>query len=278
MSVNVLVLEDRESTRNVIRGYLEANLSRDATETDNPDPDAAAGRLAHVLPPGWLPFRRHDFNVCCANDGEIGTLTQMAEGSDRVRLREYVSSICVESFATEPELPDVLVVDLALSDNEQHELMAKEANWPSLTCKECPLPEPDSAIEDPRDLVEGMTGFKVLGALAGELPIIATSYASHPLVSYHCLVNGARVFIRKPVREKETIEGREGWDWAAAARYGAEELQKRGERAADPLAAVVLNYLTMLTAHILAVLPNIALQQLGECRDDNLQGPAPVAP
>jgi CheY-like chemotaxis protein len=277
MSVNVLVLEDRESTRQVIRGYLESNLSRDASETDDPDPDAAGGRLAHVLPRGWQPFRRRDFKICCANDGEITELTMVARATDRSRLREYVTSLCVETFDGEPELPHVLVVDLALSGWEQNELMAKEAHWPSLTCKECALPAPDSEMEDPRGLVEEMTGYRVIGALAGELPIIATSYASHPLVSYCCLVNGARAFIRKPVREKETIEGREGWDWATAARYGPEELQMRGEQAIDPLAAVVLNYLTTLTAQILAVLPNVALEQLGECREGDPRGPAPVA-
>lgn len=278
MSVNVLILEDRESTRQVIKSYLESNLSRDASETDSPHPDAAGGRLAHVLPRDWQPFRRHDFTVCCADAGEIKELTEIAQGSDRAQLLRHVSSICVEAFATEPELPDVLVVDLALSDYEQGELMAEEASWPALTCQECGLPPPHSEMDDPRGLVENMTGFKVIAALAGELPIIATSYADHPLVSHHCLVNGARAFIRKPVREMETREGREGWDWATAARYGAYELQKRGEQAEEPLAAVVVNYLTTLTAQILAVLPILALQQLGECREDQLQRPAPVAP
>lgn len=277
MWVNVLVLEDRQSTRDVIRGYLEWSLSRDASETESLDPDAG-GRLAHVLPRGWQPFKRHDFTVCCANDGEIKALTDVAEGSNPDRIREYLSSICSEAFSSEPQLPDVLVVDLALSSGEQEELMFEQSHWPSLTCVNCGLPEPDSAMDDPRGLVGEMTGYKVIGALAGELPIIATSYASHPLVSHHCLVNGARAFIRKPVRETERREGRRGWDFAAASRHSAEELQRRGEQAVEPLAAVVENYLTTLTAQILAVLPVIALQQLDECRQDLPESDATAAP
>lgn len=273
--VNVLVLEDREATRRVIKSHLDVNLSREASETDSPNPDAAGGRLSHVLPRDWLPFSRHDFTVCCADGTEIEELARIAHDSDRAELVDHVSSICVEAFATKPELPDVLLVDLALSTNEQHELMAKESHWPALTCQSCDLPPPDDEMDDPRILVEEMTGFKVISALAGELPIIATSYANHPLVSHCCLVNGARAFIRKPVRETETREGREGWEWRALAGYEADEIQERGEQAESPLAAVVLNYLTTLTAQILAVLPVLALHQLGECGEG---GPAPVAP
>lgn len=278
MSVNVLILEDKEFTRRVIETYLSSNLARDASERDNPNPDAVGGQLAHILPDDWEPFRRGDFRVCSANDDEIEALLNAAKGADRERIHKQVSSICVESFATKPQLPDVLVVDLALNGWEQIELMNAEKDWPSMTCQICDRPKPDS-VPDPRDQVEEMTGFKVIRALAGEgLPIIATSYASHPLVPDYCLISGARAFVRKPVREEEEREGWEGWDWKSAAKYEVEQLEALGRQAEEPLAVVLLEYLTTLTAHILAALPILALRQLNDCESDRAQGAVPTSP
>lgn len=273
MPINVLILEDRKYTRRVIWNYLGSYLARDASEKWDPSPDATGGQLAHVLPHGWQPFRPRDFKVYCAEDDEIKLLIDAAQSADRAQLREHVKSICKEAFVGEPELPDVLVVDLALCDYEQRELMAEEHRWPAMECYECNPPKPDSIV-DPRPLVDNMTGFKVLGAHAGEVPIIATSFASHPLVSRHCLINGARAFVRKPVRETEAKDGRKGWDWMTADKHGIDELERLGDQALDPLAAVVLNHLTTLSAQILGALPVLALRRLNDCSQGDPRGPA----
>jgi CheY-like chemotaxis protein len=280
MTINVLLLEDRKYTRQVVGEFLRLSLARYASEADDPDPDAVGGQLAHVLPCGWKPLKDRDFEVCCPGDRKIRKLLDASPKEDRDELRGIIGEMCAQAYAGKPPMPDVLVVDLALEDGEQNELIANDQPWlayldtmerarseASEGKTEPERPTPDS-IFDSRTTVNGMTGFKVLRALVGEVPMIATSYARHPLIARQCLVSGARAFVRKPIRENETT-GDKDWDWAAAAKLDIRELERLGEQAIDPLATLVIEYLTTLTSQVLAALPVVALRQLGDYTRDS---------
>ena len=155
--------------------------------------------------------------------------------------------------------PDILIVDLALQHDEVKLLRDPEVGGNDhLTDHDIAQPQP-RALADPREKLRELTGFKILRAYAGRMPVIVTAYWRNPLVAQHCLVSGGYAFVRKPVpslADNQFDMRRASLDVKAAA---LDLSAKENSRALDVL---VVDYLTNVANEVLKALGSEWLARL----------------
>ncbi len=87
------------------------------------------------------------------------------------RKKELEAEICdasTNAFNSRfSDLPDILFVDLALSTEETKRLIREGGN-------EEPGPGNIHVLEDPRDTLETLAGFRILQAFGKRIPVIST--------------------------------------------------------------------------------------------------------
>lgn len=135
----------------------------------------------------------------------------------------------------------ISVVDLALSEDEARKLEAcggrQQVHGTSRRRR----------FSDPRPTLRKLTGFRIIEALSPQVPIIATTFASNPLVLQHCLVSGAFAIVRKPVEQMATHR----FDMQTARTRAIPALELSARRNSNALDVVVVHYGMLIAAEIL---------------------------
>lgn len=253
MAVRVLVIEDSESAGSLLSRYLDGHIVRvandPATLGAHGEPHGeAAGQHAHLRVPGWGQYEHADFDVKLLPLDQLRLLVSTA--AKRETLEHELARICTRSFEGISAVPDVMLVDLALSDKETEDLGNAGGD-------DEPKPHaPNQPLRDPRSALELLAGFKIVKQFGGQVPVIATSYARNPLVAQHCLMNGAFAVIRKPLagHNAKVEEDHLGYDMKTAAKMSIIELETQGLQNRGSLGIVANHYLSLAAAEILKAL------------------------
>ncbi len=159
------------------------------------------------------------------------------QGDERSAEASALVSLVNAAFAT---APDVLVVDLVLDEDEGG--LIEEAGGLQRFDHESTV-----ELDDPRTALRGLTGFRVLHAMAGQAPVIATSFLANPLIRQHCIVNGAVGFVAKPVPSTDRSGNNMDFASVGSQAHVFEESAKTNRSALD---VVVTNYLTEAAAEV----------------------------
>ncbi len=163
MALRVLIIEDQSD----LRSFLHARLH-----------EAFRKKARHGWPAGWPEDAKKYLQIDVLSDDELGALRKLKRvQAVKKRLEER------------DEPPHVIITDLALSTSEVKKLDKAGGTEPT-------------GAKDPRKQLEHTTGFQILKAMASTVPVIATSYASNPLVIEACWKAGAHAVIPKPTSDK----------------------------------------------------------------------------
>lgn len=278
MPVRVLYLEDAGHTGSLLRAYLNDHLARLANGPasvgrDGSPANAFSGVMSPLRPRHWGEYAPTDFQVEVPAQNEVEALTKLTEITD---LEPAVAKMCKRYLGK--RAPDVLIVDLALSDAEQKRLKKARGDFaPTLDDLKMSLREPRKT----RRTVARLTGYRVLvQAAAKGIPVIATSGASNPLIAQECMVGGAFAVVHKPIPEgpprqesalAEDTAGPERalaeadeevfrCDMAHARRMGPVEIDRQALHGEDTFSVVVHQYLTSVAREVLKATVYLALQ------------------
>ncbi len=259
MAIKILVVEDSESTGSMLSKHLTDHLVSIANEAGFPPahggkPGDWSGHLRQLRPFLWQ-YQYSDFEVRLLPFSMLKDLVSAA--SKKKRLEEEMHKASADLFSSSlGKLPDVMLVDLALSREETQRLVSQGGN-------DEPSPTNGTQLRDPRDTLEELAGFQILRAFGETIPVITTSYARNPLVRQHCMMNGAYGAIRKPiVGHHSEIEGEnhKGWDMATAAKMHSSNLEVAALQNRDPLAVVVGYYINVAAAEVLRAVQSHVLR------------------
>lgn len=270
MPIHILVVEDSTSTGSNLSEHLDNYLACVANDEDFPVAHGGkagdrAGHLSQLRPFKWSYDHNH-FDVKLMPQS---LLTPLISAKGPLELRDQFGIAASKTFNAGSHLPDILIVDLALSDAETRLLKNNGGD-------EEPGPKNKDELADPRLTLEEMTGFRLLCAYSDRIPVIATSYARNPLVDQCCMMNGAFGMIRKPVvgdyRELKDEEHR-GWDMRTAQKMTATELEEAALQNSDALAVVVAQYQSSAAAEVLKAVLHLLLRRAdGLFPEDLLRG------
>jgi CheY-like chemotaxis protein len=264
--INILVLEDKDPTRRVIATHLGDHLHELVRKRSDATDIEAAGALAHLLPANWGPYRPAHFDVVSPTYGELEKLSALP----KLSLRQGLCEISEREFCDHGR-PDILVVDLALSDDEQtclNEQDLVEAPVRDEGDEDDEEEEEEEEEEEdrvsfwqdlPADLdirseLDRLTGYRVLWTeLDWPCVKIATTYAKSPLVAQHCLNNAAFAVVPKPLT---------GAEMRYAELRGAKEIERLALVGVDTPAVLIYQYLQTLAAEVLKAAMALAVIRL----------------
>lgn len=258
MPIRILVVEDSNSTGSNLSEHLDNYLACVANDEDFPlahggKAGERAGHLSQLRPFKWSYDHNH-FDVKLMPQQ---LLTPLTSAKGPAELKDEFEIAASKTFNSGSHLPDILIVDLALSDAETRLLKDEGGD-------EEPGPSNRDELADPRSTLEEMTGFCLLRAYSGSIPVIATSYARNPLVDQYCMMNGAFGMIRKPVvgdyRELGDKKHRE-WDMRTAQKMTKAELEEAALQNSNPLAVVVAQYQSAAAAEVLKAVLHLLIQR-----------------
>jgi CheY-like chemotaxis protein len=136
------------------------------------------------------------------------TVEALVEAEDEAAVREVLA---------EEEMPQLIVTDLALSDEEVEDL--DDRGGTEVT-----------GSKDPTEQLARTTGFQILRAMAPEVPVIATTYASNPRVMQACWKAGAHAVIAKPATDEQMAAFFMFWQYKDNPTAELSESQKRKGR------------------------------------------------
>jgi hypothetical protein len=277
---NVLIIEDERETGRLLRSYLDDQLIRLVTVPEplrtpkNPRTgysfrDAKAepgqGQLRHLAQgPIFTSTERGRRDVASVDLPKV-ELFPLGDPLAALVTAARAVPITVGTVPEDPSAylvnrvvemvdgffaPDVLIVDLAIGEDEGADMVKAKGDVPFVE-------EEDTDLLDPRPELRKLSGFKLMRiyGLGVEIPVIVTSYLRNPLVAHHCLVNGAFAFVRKPLHgmtagQDVRNDPREP-DWRA--------LDDTAKEGSDGRAVVIQRYLTDVSAEVLKAMTALQL-------------------
>lgn len=285
MTVNVLVLEDEQHSGSLVQEYISDWAASAANEAhslrrNQAEPGLGAGHLKH-LRGLWSPYDPDD--DFAAYGPNKARLRQWASCSDE-DLRDALTKYCRRRFGK--ELPDVVVVDLGLTSDETTTLIEAggDRGVSEKHLAEGFFGEDTDGPVDPRDVVQTLTGFRILRAYADVVygksrPVIVTTGATNPLVIQHCRASGAFAVVRKPLPEQQdgVARGVPANDLNTAVKKGRVEwVDREADDGREPLAVVVNEYLSALAAEVLKAVLYSTVQIKNVAKPPMLESESPA--
>lgn len=165
MGFRVLIVDDKEGVGNLLHEHL-TNVFRNGAGIS--------------WPPGWPSDANRYPTVEVLGKGTLDPLLE-------AKRAPTVARRLTRAVETPP---DVVITDLALSDEEVKEL-DKQGGTNS------------TGEQDPTSQLAATTGFQILTGMAPTTPVIATTYASNPRIFDACWQAGAHAVARKPAKDEQ---------------------------------------------------------------------------
>jgi CheY-like chemotaxis protein len=190
MAFRVLIIEDKPS----LRSQLLLHLS-----------EPFHGETQHAWSDDWVKHAENHLEVKALN---TATVEALVEAKDEAAVREVLA---------EEKMPQLIITDLALSDDEVEEL--DDRGGTEVT-----------GSKDPTEQLALTTGFQILKAMAPEVTVIATTYASNPRVIEACWEAGAHAVIAKPATDEQMTAFFMLWQYKDNPTAELTESQKRKGR------------------------------------------------
>lgn len=262
MAFKVLIVEDAPTTGSTLREYLESELVRLAADEDHPpwtnertvvQYELGPGQFRHLLPSTLKVFEWGEYCVAIVPTTSLSALIESSRGE----LRGVMTELCRKAFRASgaqgplPDIPDLLIVDLALNQTEARLLRAAGGTVDA---------------GDPRPALNEMTGFRIIQEYGGvfeggthphRCSVIATTLASNPHVAVHCLENGASAVIRKPFQDR-VVRTVLRWE-QAHTRLNPAALEELADHGSDTNAVKLRAYLRAVAAEVLKLSSIMAL-------------------
>ena len=271
--MRILIVEDCREVGSTLRDYLTDHLTR--LVSGHPEFDGGAGYPDACGEPGRAQLRQYRhaleklpdefFSVAGVQDEPARPTVELFPLNSLGSLLGAGAQVTVgDSYDDVPDLdglraqtdeysPDILLVDLALSDDEVGAMVRRGGD--RAPRRRLGITRYHrTRLKDPRPALRQLTGFKLLLAYARDTkkPVIVMTYSRNPLVYQHCLVSGAFGMLQKPVdrRDMARARGREI--------YALELDARRNE---DALAVLVTHFLTAAAAEVVRAM--IAVGTIG---------------
>lgn len=137
----------------------------------------------------------------------------------------------------------IMVIDLALGHGEA-KLLDNAGARDTVDGR----PRTRRTFRDPRQTLTDTSGFRIMRAFAGTIPVIVTSYSSSPLVKQLCLVNGAFAVVEKPVPQRDE---KTNFDMFTAAKQKVHARENSARQNENALDVVVTHYATTIVSEVL---------------------------
>jgi CheY-like chemotaxis protein len=293
--IRILVIEDAKQPRERLAAFLDYHLARVASKPETAEAAASlaphvdqggyehehGGYLSALVPHGWAEtpdgaaadqWFPLTFDVKALQLKYINRLAAVAQGDGLRReqdneLMEILEEACRDKACAWSGLPDLIIVDLALSKAESGILDEEEAGAHEeidargrVRGEDGELLGPGERLTDPRSIVDRLTGFRVLAACPGDIPVIVTSQARNPLVGLHCRVHGAFAVLQKRLPNEPGKPT--GYSVQRVPSVADIEHEVLGKAAPESVEVSAFLWLADAAANVLHAVNRIALERL----------------
>lgn len=221
MAFRVLLIEDKPDLRGLIREHLDEAFSQSVN---------------HGWPEDWPKNPEKHLIIEVLDEANLKALV-------KTKRRQTIRN----RFARLDEEPHVIITDLALSNPEVKRL--DKHGGPEVT-----------GAKDPSKQLAQTTGFQILEAMATTMPVIATTYASNPVVIDACWKAGAHAVIPKPATDEQMSAFYAHWKKGLNnPHYGLTRSQKEK---AERWGRRIDSYLSTVTNEVIKAVRAQALSQM----------------
>jgi CheY-like chemotaxis protein len=228
MAFRVMIVEDKPDLRRLLSQHLDEPFRRE---------------IQHVRPESWIKHAEEHLTIQSMSEPALNALVKAKE-----------ESTVQEIFVALKEQPDLIITDLALSKKEVEKLDNRGGTEVS-------------GAKDPTKQLDATTGFQILRAMAPEVPVIATTYASNPRIIEACWKAGAHAVIPKPATDEQMSACYALKQYSKNPYMKLTESQKRkgrrwSQRIETYLGAIAQEVLKAMQAKALAQMESVVPSQL----------------